>query len=363
MKKIINSVVIVFLSTFCSFGQVSNNLIQTNSTSVTILPSEISAARPTTPNNWVRSIALGKNALSLVNGGSADNNAIGENAMATNFQCNSNIAIGTNALQYSVYNSNNVAIGAYAFVSATPINSDGNNHFGNVSIGSGSMRNAGISGINRNVAIGVQTLNNLPSYAGGNIAIGYQAGYSETGSNKLYIENTNSNTPLIGGDFAGNKVGINRLITDISSASEIFQVQGNTLITGMLTVNATVYSSDNRLKKNITPLQSPLAQILQLRGVSYKWRKEEFPNRNFSDKLQVGFIAQEVEKIFPEMVETDAQGYKAVNYIQLTPVMVESIKELSRQIGILQNKNKDLEASIAGIFEQIKKEKSSITSK
>ena len=56
----------------------------------------------------------------------------------------------------------------------------------------------------------------------------------------------------------------------------------------------------------------------------------------FGDERQLGFSAQEVEKLFPEVVTTDANGYKSVDYGRLTPVLVEAIKEQQKQIDAQQ---------------------------
>jgi Ca2+-binding EF-hand superfamily protein len=64
---------------------------------------------------------------------------------------------------------------------------------------------------------------------------------------------------------------------------------------------------------------------------------QAFPEWNFEDTRQYGLIAQEVEKIFPEMVKTiDAKGYKGVDYMKLIPVLVEAIKEQQKQIEDLK---------------------------
>lgn len=87
-------------------------------------------------------------------------------------------------------------------------------------------------------------------------------------------------------------------------------------------------TSDLRFKKDIEPLEESLAKILNLRGVSYNWRKDEFPSRNFTDRHQIGVIAQEVEKQFPELVDTDKNGFKSVNYPALVAPIIEAIREL-----------------------------------
>jgi Chaperone of endosialidase len=86
--------------------------------------------------------------------------------------------------------------------------------------------------------------------------------------------------------------------------------------------NGTVQSSDRRLKRGIAALPHALAKLLQLRGVSYYWNDE-----NKGTTRQLGLIAQEVEEVFPELVEVGADGMSALNYTGLIPVLVESLKE------------------------------------
>ena len=81
-------------------------------------------------------------------------------------------------------------------------------------------------------------------------------------------------------------------------------------------------ASDARLKKDIIRIQNPLQKITQLNGYTYHWKNEQ------SDKnLQTGVLAQEVQKLFPELVSQNKDGMLAVNYSGLIPVMIESIKE------------------------------------
>lgn len=96
---------------------------------------------------------------------------------------------------------------------------------------------------------------------------------------------------------------------------------GNLSIDGVLTQN-----SDIRLKKNIVPLQNSLHKIIQLNGYQYNWQ-----DANRGSALQSGVLAQEVEKQMPELVVTDAEGDKAVNYNGLIPYLIESVKELKKE--------------------------------
>ena len=95
-------------------------------------------------------------------------------------------------------------------------------------------------------------------------------------------------------------------------------------------------SSDGRYKREVTPVQSALASVLKLRGVTYYWKQAEFPEKQFPARRQLGFIAQEIEPYYPEMVTTDADGYKSVDYSRLTPVLVEAVKEQQQQIEALK---------------------------
>ena len=100
------------------------------------------------------------------------------------------------------------------------------------------------------------------------------------------------------------------------------------------TINATngeIQTSDQRLKTNIKPLERALDKVLTLNGVTYEWRVKEFPNKNFDSNRHVGVIAQEVEAVLPEAVETGADGYKSVNYSNITPLLIEAVKELKAE--------------------------------
>jgi hypothetical protein len=96
-----------------------------------------------------------------------------------------------------------------------------------------------------------------------------------------------------------------------------------------------IETSDTRLKKNIVPIQNSLQKITQLNGYNYYWK-----NENTDNSIQTGVLAQEVQKIFPNLVKEGKDGMLAVNYSGLIPVLIESIKELQRQIDELKNPGK-----------------------
>lgn len=101
---------------------------------------------------------------------------------------------------------------------------------------------------------------------------------------------------------------------------------GNMTIAGVLTQN-----SDERLKKNITPLDNSLEKILQVGGYHYQW------NEDYRDQsIQTGLLAQQIETTMPELVSTSAEGVKSVNYSGMIPYLVEAMKELKAQNDLLK---------------------------
>jgi hypothetical protein len=103
------------------------------------------------------------------------------------------------------------------------------------------------------------------------------------------------------------------------------------------------YSSDARLKENITVLTNPIEKLMQLRGVRFDWTDKYIDYRGGEDgyfvrKHDIGIIAQEVEAILPEIVAGRANGYKAVRYEKLIPLLIEAVKTLSNEVSDLKNK-------------------------
>ena len=90
------------------------------------------------------------------------------------------------------------------------------------------------------------------------------------------------------------------------------------------------YSSDERLKTNIKPIENTLDKIDRIGGYNFDWvPKEGIHEYEGSD---IGVIAQEIEKEFPELVTTRENGYKAVKYDKLTAVLLQAVKDLREEI-------------------------------
>ena len=106
------------------------------------------------------------------------------------------------------------------------------------------------------------------------------------------------------------------------------------------TNNVTAYfSSDERLKDNVQVIANALAKVLQIRGVEFDWNNLDEPEDGyFVRKHDIGVIAQEIEKVLPEVVGTREDGMKAVKYDRIIPLLIEAIKELKAEVDALKGK-------------------------
>ena len=112
-------------------------------------------------------------------------------------------------------------------------------------------------------------------------------------------------------------------------------------------------SSDERFKHNIRRLTGALDSTLMLRGVRHDWRHDDFEDRHFPETESIGFIAQEVEAIFPELVETENDGYKKVRYAKVTALLVEALREQQADIETQDARIDEQTAEIAELRRMI----------
>ncbi|MCF8256109.1 MAG: tail fiber domain-containing protein [Flavobacteriales bacterium] len=177
----------------------------------------------------------------------------------------------------------------------------------------------GTQSINVGNAAGVKTVN-LGSSTGAS-ATNILSGSAAVNVNVSNNQPTNINTGTSSGSVlignAANNVGIGGAV----NASYKVNITGKVKSTG---INET---SDERLKVNFASIDGALEKVLSMAGKYYDWRTLEFPNMGLSEGRQVGVIAQEMEKILPEVVTTGEDGYKAVEYGHIVPVLIEAIKE------------------------------------
>lgn len=115
-------------------------------------------------------------------------------------------------------------------------------------------------------------------------------------------------------------------------------------VNGDITANSIAGTSDLRYKTNVRSITSPLEKVKSLRGVYFNWDQKSFPDKDFSDKTELGFIAQEVEKVLPEVVSKDKtpEEYRSVKYDKVVALLVEAIKEQQKQIDSLKSQVKKL---------------------
>ena len=96
--------------------------------------------------------------------------------------------------------------------------------------------------------------------------------------------------------------------------------------------------SDRRLKTDVKVLNNAMEKLLKLRGVEFHWK-----NKKWTHKKRFGVIAQELQKIYPEMVEMKKDGYYRVNYQALIPVLIEATKELKKENDKLKKRLDSIE--------------------
>lgn len=149
-----------------------------------------------------------------------------------------------------------------------------------------------------------------------------------------------------------------RVVLSGSGTTEQLQVVGNVKVgtgtTGCVmdadgTVLTGTCSSDLRFKKDITPFVRTLERLTSLSPVNYFWRAVEFAEMRFGTRQSFGLIAQEVQKLFPELVVVDDKGYLAVNYSKLPLLTIQAVKELKAENDELKARNAAIEARLAAL--------------
>lgn len=130
---------------------------------------------------------------------------------------------------------------------------------------------------------------------------------------------------------ADGKVGINN-----GSPTYSLDVTGTFRATGAAYIGGVIYgsndivaysTSDKNLKDNVKNITSPLDKVSKINGVTFDWNDKQ----DVYTGSDVGVIAQEIEEVLPSIVTTRENGYKAVNYEKIVPLLIEAIKELKTQ--------------------------------
>jgi hypothetical protein len=168
-------------------------------------------------------------------------------------------------------------------------------------------------------------------------------------ANKFFISFRNGRTGTVGGvidPVNGNSFSVNNkrpVMTftangrvGINNINPACQIGGRPVfldVSGWInSTNGLLVGSDRRFKKDIKPIEGAMDKIRRLQGTTYNMRTDEFPERAFGEGRQYGFIAQDLERVIPELTGVNSDGFYAVNYIALIPVLTEAIKEQDKTI-------------------------------
>jgi hypothetical protein len=238
---------------------------------------------------------------------------------------NGNVGIGTTAPSAKL----NISGGGVRIFSGFANNSTSRPALNTLSIGNYEIRAVGGGG-GATQADGSDDGFLRLSAGGGGSAIAQSSiditGYSNVADMLNNIVMRTAGTERIRIDNVGN-VGIGT-----SSPTVKLQVNGDII------ANSIAGSSDIRYKKNIRSVINALDKVKSLRGVYFNWDQEAFPTKEFSDRTELGFIAQEVEKIIPEVVTKDKtkDEFRSIKYDKLVALLVEAIKEQQIQIDSLK---------------------------
>jgi hypothetical protein len=299
------------------------------------------------------------------------NAAIGSDALGSNTMGSYNTASGAEALLLNDAGSYNVASGYQAL----------SDNLGSYNTGVGAQALWANSGGEFNVGIGPSTnrfntagsMNTIVGYEAGrgssihsksgNVFLGFRAGYKETGNNKLYIHNDSTGLPLIYGEFdndllrthgnlqvyhLNDSTGGGLRIKNVSAADywrlyvsstggdlKLFNTSAGASVGHFdLTTGAYSGTSDARLKKNIEALDPVLWKITLLRPMYYQyiWQPQ-------SDRRSVGFLAQDVAKVFPDAVSYDPdEDQYSINYDVFGVVAIKAIQELNVRLQSLEDR-------------------------
>ncbi|MDD5078463.1 MAG: tail fiber domain-containing protein, partial [Candidatus Omnitrophica bacterium] len=174
---------------------------------------------------------------------------------------------------------------------------------------------------------------NLAMHNGGRIYTKMPA--ADWGQTQLVLQAGNDWNKFVSQQFV--LVGNGNVGVGTNSPGYKLHVVGDIYASGSISATGgCVCTSDKRFKKNIVILDNSLRKILRLKGVKFDWRQKEFKDKNFVSGRQIGIIAQEMEKEFPELVMTDKEGYKSIAYDKFTAVLLEAIKEQENKINSQQ---------------------------
>jgi hypothetical protein len=305
-------------------------------------------------NAYATAATAGANAymITIQNG---SNTAIGTGAnsylLATLAGANVAVGTGANAYMIAVQNGSNTAVGtgANAFTSATIAGANTA-----VGVGANAFTSATIAGANTAIGTGANAFATAAATGANTVAVAAFAKANSSSVN-IFSDLVNTNRYVT---FANNNSG-NTQSLNVSTYGLLFNPFTSTLTSNNISIPVSLgigtapsgtageiratsditayYSSDISLKENINVIPDALSKLIQINGVEFDWSQSYIDKRGGEDgyfirKRDVGVIAQEVEKILPQVVATRGDGIKAVKYEKLIALLIEAIKELNEKI-------------------------------
>lgn len=230
-------------------------------------------------------------------------------------------------------------IGAYGTsTSNTGVYGISNQGNGTVGVSTSGFGVYGQSG--SNIAVYGVSSSNIGLYGLSTSSHGLYASTSASGARAVFGMNSGGG-PGVWGETSGAGVGVQGVNTNSSGWAGYFT--GNLGVTGIPKANQTTFTifSDARLKKNVKPLEGALGQLLQLRGKTFEWKNPA--EHGDQQGTQVGFIAQDVERVLPAWVTTNSDGVKMVTTRGLEAMLVESLRTLKNENDQLRSRLDKLE--------------------
>ena len=180
-----------------------------------------------------------------------------------------------------------------------------------------------------------------------------------SGSSEISMVSTNANAYINGSDPNGNNGGsynitIRGLASGGSASANLTQI--NLDASSVWAPGTITAASDGRLKQNIKPLTGTLSKLDQLRGVSFEWNHLAATSiGNKEGEKGIGMIAQELQKVYPELVVASKNGnqeYLSIDYGKFTAVLLQSIKELKSQMNTMQDQINALQRKVKTLEKQ-----------
>jgi trimeric autotransporter adhesin len=246
------------------------------------------------------------------------NSAFGDSALASNTNGGSNTAVGSNALASNDIGNSNTAVGVFAL----PANVSG---IENTAVG-GAALFTNVDG-SHNIAVGQAALSNNTS-GSNNIAVGEFAGLAVTTSNNVIA------IGVQGQDISDSCFIGNIFNAMAPSGSAVFIDANNRLGTN---------TSSKRFKEDIKPIGKSSEALLELKPVTFRYKKEIDP----AARSQFGLVAEEVEKVNPDLVVRDKEGKPySVRYDQVNAMLLNEFLKEHREV---QELKKQVEALTAGL--------------